>query len=150
MLKDVVFLLAVPKHIDCPIRPQLKLLGLLHLLPVLDRASVAETLAYYPRLRELVVDPDLVGQAVFDRASFSAFHRRTLAQFISRQPKLFFSLPLKVDNSVVLRLLEGIADAAGFIPASDIAYCLGSLAHNKLGLTLTSVVQVKMYYWALC
>lgn len=150
VLKDVVFLLEVPKHVDCPIRPQLKLLGLLHLLPMLDRASVAETLAYYSRLRELVLDPELLGQAVFDRASFAAFHRRTLAQLIARQPRLFFSLPLRIDGSAVLRLLEGVADAADFISASDIAYCLDSLAHNRLKLSMTSVVQVKMFYWALC
>lgn len=146
----MVFLLEIPRHVDCPIRPQLKILGLLYVLPALDRASVAETLAYYPRLRGLLLDPDLIVQAVFDEASFSAFHRRTLAQFISRQPRLFFSLPLKVYNASVLRLLEGIADAADSISEQDIAYCLSALTQNRLGLNLSSVVQVKMYYWALC
>lgn len=55
-----------------------------------------------------------------------------------------------MDNASVLRLLEGIADAADSISGQDIAYCLSALAQNRLGLTLSSVVQVKMYYWALC
>ena len=52
--------MSVPRQIDSPIRAQLKLFGLFWALPLLDRASDAEVLAYYVQLCELALSPEII------------------------------------------------------------------------------------------